>query len=152
MNNLTTTGILSLLDTTKDQRVSFVADLIDKLQEGLADPIKVHLQVKKMEDLISQIKDSKEYKDLLMDEAFKYGKRFEMYGAAFEIKSGAGKYDYSCDPEIVELQEKIKQRQDYLKGIPPDGVAVVDKETGEMKTIYKPNKTPAADVIAVTLK
>jgi hypothetical protein len=48
MNDLTTTGILSLLDTTKEQRASFVADLIDKLQDGLADPVKVHLQVKKM--------------------------------------------------------------------------------------------------------
>ena len=152
MNELTTTGILSLLDTTKSERASFVADLIDKLKDGLADPIKVHLQVKKMEDLLTQIKEHNEYRDLVMDEAVKFGKKFEMYGAAFEIKNGAGKYDYSTDAEIVELQKKIKDRQEFLKRIPAKGLEIVDKETGEIITLHKPNKTPAADVIAVTLK
>jgi hypothetical protein len=152
MNNLTTTGILSLLDTTKEQRASFVADLIDKLQDGLADPVKVHLQVKKMEDLLNQIKENQDYKNLVMEEAVKYGKTFELYGALFEIKNGAGKYDYSADAEIAELQKKIKDRQEFLKGIPAKGLEVVDKKTGEIITLHKPNKNPAADIIAVSLK
>jgi hypothetical protein len=152
MNDITTTGILSLLDTTKAQRATFVSDVIDKLKDGLADPVKIHLQVKKMEDLLNQIKDNKEYKDLVMNDAIKYGKDFEMYGAQFQIKGGASKYDYSGDPIHTRLKEKLKQREEYLKGIPPEGVEVIDKETGEITTIYKPNKSPTADLIAVTLK
>ena len=117
MNELTTTGILSLLDTTKSERASFVADLVDKLKDGIADPIKVYLQVKKMEDLLTQIKEHKEYKDLVMDEAVKFGKKFEMYGASFELRAGASRYDFSNDAEHAELKEKLKQREAFLKGV-----------------------------------
>jgi hypothetical protein len=151
MNNLTTTGILSLLDTTKSERASFVADLIDKLQDGLADPIKVHLQVKKMEDLLNQIKENQDYKNLVFDEAVKFGKKFELYGAAFEIRSGASRYDYSNDAEYAELKEKLKQREAYLKGVPSTGIETVTKD-GEVVKVYPPIKNPAADIIAVTLK
>jgi hypothetical protein len=151
MNNLTTTGILSLLDTTKEQRASFVADLVDKLQDGLADPVKVHLQVKKMEDLLNQIKENQDYKNLVMEEAVKYGKKFEMYGAAFEIRSGASRYDYSNDAEHANLKEQLKQREAFLKGLPPEGSKIVTEE-GEVVKVYPPNKNPAADIIAVSLK
>jgi hypothetical protein len=151
MNELTTTGILSLLDTTKSERASFVADLVDKLKDGLADPIKVHLQVKKMEDLLTQIKESKEYKDLVMDDAVKYGKKFELYGGAFDIRSGASRYDFSNDAEHTELKEKLKQREAFLKSVPQSGIETVTKD-GEIVIIYPPLKTPSADIIAVTLK
>jgi hypothetical protein len=151
MNELTTTGILSLLDTTSSQRTSFVADLIDKLQDGLADPVKVHLQVKKMEDLLNQIKENQDYKNLVMEEAVKYGKKFEMYGAAFEIRSGASPYDYSNDAEHANLKKQLKQREAFLKGVPASGIETITKD-GEVVTVYPPSRTPAADVIAVTLK
>jgi hypothetical protein len=151
MNELTTTGILSLLDTTKVERASFVIDLVDRLKDGLADPIKVHLQVKKMEDLLTRIKENNEYRDLVMEEAVKYGKKFEMYGGAFDIRSGASRYDFSNDAEHAELKEKLKQRETFLKGIPATGIETVTNE-GEVVTIYPPLKTPAADIIAVTLK
>jgi hypothetical protein len=151
MNNLTTTGILSLLDTTSGQRTSFVADLIDKLKDGLADPVKVHLQVKKMEDLLNQIKENQDYKDLVMEEAIKYGKKFEMYGSAFEIRSCASRYDYSNDAEHANLKEQLKQREAFLKGVPASGIETVTKD-GEVVTIYPPIKNPAADIIAVSLK
>jgi len=149
---ITTTGILSLLDTTKSERASFVTDIVDKLKDGLADPIKVHLQVKKMEDLLTQIKEHKDYKDLVMDEAVKFGKKFEMYGAAFELRAGASRYDFSNDSEHAELKEKLKQREAFLKGVPAAGIETVNQNTGELVAIYPPIKTPAADVIAVTLK
>ncbi len=151
MNELTTTGILSLLDTTKEQRASFVADLVDKLQDGLADPVKVHLQVKKMEDLLNQIKENQDYKDLVMEEAVKYGKKFEMYGASFEIRSGASRYDYSNDAQHANLKEQLKQREAFLKGVPASGIETVTKD-GEVVKVYPPIKNPAADIIAVSLK
>lgn len=151
MNEITTTGILSLLDTTKSERSSFVADLIEKLKDGLADPVKVHLQVKKMEDLLNQIKENQDYKDLVMEEATKFGKKFEMYGAAFDIRSGASRYDYSNDSEHSAIKKQLQQREAFLKGLPPEGQKVVTDD-GEVLTVYPPIKNPAADIIAVTLK
>jgi len=160
MNNLTTTGILSLLDTTKEQRASFVADLVDKLKDGYANPLKVHLQVKCMEELVKAIKDNKEYKDLLHDEAVKYGKSFEFGNAKFEVRNGAAKLDYSVcnDQGYIEINntvafwvKELKDREDFLKGLPAAGIETVTKD-GEVVTVYPPIKNLAAEVIAVTLK
>lgn len=160
MNDITTTGILSLLDTTKAQRQSFVADIISRCEECTADPIKVKLQVKKMEDLIKAIQDNPRFKDLLHDEAVKYGKTFEMYEARFEIRSGAAKYDYTgCNDaeynrltaSIEELTTRRNERETFLKSLPAVGLETVT-EDGEVVTLYPPVKSPAADVIAVTLK
>ena len=160
-NYATTTGILSLLETTKAQRATFVADVIDKLKDGHANPLKVHLQVKCMEELVKAIKDNKEYKDLLHDEAVKYGKTFEFGNAKFELRNGTGKLDYSgCnDPEyrriiasVQEISNQLEERQTFLKGLPQIGLDTLDKDTGEVYKIYPPVKGPAADVIAVTLK
>jgi len=161
MNDLTTTGILSLLETTKAQRATFVSDVIDKLKEGHANPLKVHLQVKCMEELVKAIKDNKEYKELLEEEAAKYGKSFEFGNANFQVRNGAAKLDYSVcnDPEVARLNntvafwaKELKEREEFLKTIPAKGLDVVDEATGEVYKIYPPVKGPAADVIAVTLK
>jgi transcriptional regulator of nitric oxide reductase len=159
MNQLTTTNILSLLDTTKAERQSFVLDLISRIEEGEADPVKVKVQVKKMEDLLKAIGENQRFKDLVMDEATKYGKSFEMYNAKFEIRSAPAKMDYSCcnDAEwsrltnsIEELKTRLKDREAFLKTIPVIGLET--RVDDELVTLYPPVKSPAADIIAVTLK
>ena len=161
MNDITTTGILSLLDTTKAQRATFVADVISRIEEGQADPIKVKLQVKKMEELCKAIADNPRFRDLLMDEAVKNGKSFEMYEAKFEIRSAPAKLDYSgCNDaeharltdSIEELKGRLKDRETFLKTIPVIGLDTVDESTGEVVKLYPPVKSPAADIIAVSLK
>jgi hypothetical protein len=160
MSDLTTGHILGLLETTKAQRATFVADVVENLREGHANPLRVHLQVKCMEELVKAIKDNKEYKDLLHEEAVKYGKSFEFGNAKFEVRNGAGKLDYSVcnDPEYVEInntvafwEKELKEREDFLKNIPVVGIETVTNQ-GELITIYPPTKSPAADAIAVTLK
>ncbi len=76
MNQLTLSN-LSLFETTKEQRQQFCANVIDVLSEGMADPLKIHLQVKCLEDIIKQITSNAAYKDFLLTEASKYGKTFE---------------------------------------------------------------------------
>ena len=159
-DQLTTTGILSLLDTTKAQRQSFVADVISRCEEGVADPIKVKLQVKKMEELCKSIADNARFRDLLHDEAVKHGRTFEAYEAKFELRNGAAKYDYaSCNDaewqrltaSIEELTQRRKDREAFLKSLPASGFNAVT-EDGEVATLFPPVKSPAADVLAVTLK
>jgi len=160
MSELTTGHILGLLETTKAQRATFVTEVVENLREGHANPLRVHLQVKCMEELVKALKDHPQYKAMLADEAGKYPKKFEFGNAVFEQRAGAGKWDFSgcnddihadCTRMIEVLTEQLKQREGFLKALPTEGIEVLS-DGGEVKRIFPPAKGAAADVIAVTLK
>ena len=129
MQELTTVNILSIFETTKDQRKSFAEDIVNRLRNGEADPLKVHVQVKAMEEIIKTITDKSEktnknftlaidYNTMLLDAAEKNGKKFQMFNAEFSVKEVGTVYNWEqCnDPELAELlsihestKEKIKQ-------------------------------------------
>lgn len=157
-NELTAVGVLSLLETTKEQRESFVRSIVSALDEGTADPLKIHLQVKNTEDLIKQITSNEKYREFLLNEASKYGKTFEQYNAKFQVKETGTRYDYSvcCDSELQDLQEqsdklaeKLKSRQKFLQSVPASGLEILQGD--ELITIYPPIKTSTTSV-TVTLK
>lgn len=160
MEQLTTTGIVSLFETTKEQRQSFCIDLVSRLEGGEVDPLKVHLQVKSMEDIIKQLNDNTVYKSMLLDAAEKHGKKFTFQNAEFSIKEVGVKYDYSqCnDPVLAELEqesarigEALKARQNFLQTAPQSGLTIVIEATGEAATVYPPSKSSTTSV-AVSLK
>ncbi len=102
--NIATQTDLSLFETSKTERQEFAQVVINNAKEGLLNPLKLHLQVKCLEDLIKQITSHPEYKELTLDEAYKYGKTFEHYNAKFEIKEMGVKYDYSvCHSWLTEV-------------------------------------------------
>lgn len=158
---LTTTSILSLFETTKEQRQSFVSDLVSKIYSGNVDPLKVHLQVKCMEDVVKQINSDKSYKDAVLEASNNMGqKSFQFHNAKFEVKETGVKYDYSqcSDPVLSRLHEQqaeidkaVKDRETMLKTIPLSGMVITDEQTGETVTIYPPSKSSTTSV-AVTLK
>jgi hypothetical protein len=154
--NLTVTN-LSLFETSKQERQIFAEQITNSLLEGLTDPLKVHLQVKCMEDFIKQITSNSVYKDLIVTEAIKYGKTFEHHNAKFEIKEAGVKYDFqNCnDPILKELEDKfsildteVKERQKFLKSI-KESVEVLIGD--EIVTLYPPVKTSTTSV-TVNLK
>jgi len=156
---LTTNNILSLFDTNREQRASFVTQVIDSIQDGTADPLKVHLQVKAMEEIIKAITGSETYKEMLLNEAAKYGKSFEHFNANFQIKETGTKYDYSqCNDSFLsqqkykleKLQTVIKDRENLLKNIPSEGIEMITPD-GEVETVYPPSKTSTTSV-TVNLK
>lgn len=160
MDQLTTTGIVSLFETTKDQRQSFCIDLVKRLENGEVDPIKLHLQVKSMEDIVKQLNDNAIYKSMLLDAAEKHGKKFTFQNAEFNVREVGVKYDYSqCnDPVLAELEqqaatigEALKARQKFLQTAPQSGLTIVIESTGEAATVYPPSKSSTTSV-AVTLK
>ena len=157
---LTTTSILKLFETTKSQRESFVADLVQRLDYGLIDPLEVHLQVKCMEDIVKGITSNAEYKKSILDASQGHGKSFQMHNAKFEVKEVGVKYDFSqcSDPVLsrlhqqqAEIDKAVKDRETMLKTIQPSGMIITDEETGETITIYPPSKSSTTSV-AVTLK
>ena len=148
---------LSLFETTKAERQDFAQSVVNGLKEGHSDPLKVHLQVKCMEDLIKQITSHPDYKELTLEEAAKYGKSFEHYNAKFEVKEMGVKYDYTqCgDPiynklaeELAELEKQVKDRQAFLKTVQPGTQLLIEDE---VVTLYPPIKTSTTS-ITVNLK
>ena len=154
---IVTTTDLSLFETTKAQRQDFAQSVINSLKEGFTDPLKVHLQVKCLEDIVKQLTTHPEYKDLTLEEASKHGKSFELHNAKFEIKEAGVKYDYSnCgDPvykalaeKLAELEKEIKDRQAFLKAVKPGTEILVEDE---VVILYPPVKTSTTS-ITVNLK
>ena len=150
-------GVLALFQTDKAARKSFVDQILLQLSEGAADPIQVHLQLKCMEDVCEQIKASTFYKNLLLEEAAKQGKKFTYQNAEFQVKEAGIKYDYSlCGDSVLNtmLQEyealgkQIKIRQEMLKNVAP-GTQLLNED--EVLTLYPPSKT-STTIVQVTLK
>ena len=170
-NELTTLNILSLFETNKDQRRFFAEDIVQNLRDEVADPLKVHIQIKAMEEIINSLTNTTEktnknftlaidYKNMLLAAAEKNGKKFQMFNAEFSIKEVGTKYDFSkCeDLELndliakqVEIDLKIKAKQEFLKTIPVAGVVITNEETGETYKVYPPAKSSTTSV-AVSLK
>lgn len=168
-NELTTTNILSLFETTKEQRTSFVQDIVQRLRDEQVDPLKVHTQVKAMEEIINSLTNRTEktnknftlaidYHKMLLDAAEKNGKKFQMFNAEFSVKEVGTAYDWSkCeDVELIEmlakqdeLKEKIKAKQDFLKTVPISGIDI--RIGDELVTVYPPAKSSTTSVF-VTLK
>ena len=156
--NIATQTDLSLFETSKTERQEFAQSVINNAKEGLLNPLKLHLQVKCLEDLIKQITSHPNYKELTLDEAYKYGKTFEHYNAKFEIKEMGVKYDYSvCQDslynnlknKLIVLEDEIKAREKFLKTIPSQGLETLIED--EVVTLYPPNKT-STTTISVNLK
>jgi imidazole glycerol phosphate synthase subunit HisF len=168
-NQLTTTSILSLFETSKEQRNSFCSDIIENLVEGVTDPLKVHLQIKAMEEIIKTLTDSSEktnknftmamtYKNLLLTAAEKHGKKFQLHNAEFSIKEVGTVYDWSqcADTELSNLliqqeqvKEKIRAKQDFLKTVPLAGLEILIGD--ELVKVFPPSKSSTTSV-AVSLK
>lgn len=164
---------LALFQTTKDERILFISNLMDEIEAGKIDPLKVHVQFKCIEDILYQLttldekknKDAfmiaKKYRAALQEAAETYGqKKFGYMNSQIEIKETGVKYDYSkCeDLELVELlkqqeilDKKVKARQDLLKTVPEKGMIFTNEESGETYTIYPPAKSSTTS-IAVSLK
>lgn len=147
LEQLTPTSILALFETDKAQRASFVAQIVEQVNEGIIDPRKVHLQAKMTEDLLTSLKDHPDYKEALLKECQKEGKKHDFYNAAFEVAELGTKYQYSqCnDPLLPELErlakeanDKLKERQEFLKKIPIEGIEV--RHEDELVTVYPPSK------------
>lgn len=169
---LTATSILALFETNKEQRATFVDDLINRIEAGSIDPLKIHLHLKCMEDIINKLTvldekknplfaRAKYYRDSLLEAASKYGaKKFDFMSASIEIKETGVKYDFGkCDdPELImlyakqaEIDKAVKERETLLKTVPPKGLTLTNTETGETYTVYAPSKSSTTS-IAISLK
>ena len=160
MNDLTTTSILALFQTNKEERQSFALDLVSKIENGEVDPLKIHLQIKCMEDIIKLLNDNTIYKKAVLEAAEKFPeKSFTFMNAKIEKKEVGVKYNFeNCADPIYQMLEQqteflkddLKKRGDLLKTVPAKGMELVMAD-GEVVTVYPPSKSSTTS-IAVTLK
>lgn len=151
---------MSLFETNREQGLSFAQQVLDFVKEGGADPRKILLQAKCVNDIMSAITEDEVFKTMLLAESEKHGKKHEYMNAELSIREAGVKYDYSnCNDtpynELVaekeKLDAKIKDRERFLKNVPTEGTTIVDESTGEAITVYPPSKS-SKTIVSVTLK
>ena len=154
---------LQLFETNKQDRQLLANNVIKEITDGNINSLVTHIQIKSMEDFIEKIKENVEYKEEVLKETRKQlggGKTVDFHNAKIEIAEVGTKYDFTnCnDPEYDKLlnnafiaNEALKIRQDFLKKISKEGFEIVNKESGELVTIYPPNKTSVTST-KITLK
>lgn len=149
-----------IFETTKEQRAEFTHQLIERLNNGELDPLKTHLQVKALEDMLETLKASKDYKDAVLNAAVQNGKEFEYMCAKFNIREVGVKYDYTkCESPAYEeimldyndASKRKKDMEDFLKKVPHSGLDIINGVTGEVTRVYPPAKSSTTSV-AVSLK
>lgn len=155
------TSILALFQTDKLQRKSFVDNVIAKIEAGEINPLTVLLQLKSMEDIIKQITSNEAFKKFAVDEAENIdSKSFSFHNSKMEIKETGVKYHFDrtgdwihqrIDQIEASTKEQKKQREDFLKTLPSEGMELLNEETGEMVRVYPPYKT-SSTTVTVTLK
>lgn len=146
---LTKTEIKSMADKCVEQisENGYVINAIDMLA--------------KMELLTKEIRSSKLFIDLCLTEISKYGKELTTStGTKIELMEAGVKYDFSkCNDEILdemqkqadELETKIKERKEFLKKLPVEGLDVISMH-GEMQRIYRPSKSSTSTYKATISK
>ncbi len=139
---LTAPSILSLFDTTKAQRSSFSDKVMEAVNDGHLDPLKLKVQLKAIEDIITQLSDRQDFREAVNDAAAKYGRgRHEFHNAVFEVKATAGKYNFvGTEDEKQAINKALRE-----------GCTLITND-GEALTVQPKPYTPGADTVFVTLK
>jgi hypothetical protein len=134
---------------SKATQASVVADLVAQVKNGNVDPMKAFIQVKAIAEICKQFLEDVDVVSATMTAVGKAGKEVPDFNGAKVGLTNTTRYDYDAcfDSEyakLVALKEtiatKIKAREMFLKTI-EDSIDFVDKETGEMRTIFAPEKT-----------
>lgn len=130
-----TLSVINLLPSSKEQVKIFSNDIVSQVKAGVINPLTLKMQMKFIEKTFSEI--DKEIKDNVMDEASKYGKSFQHNGWKVDEVEAGVTYDFTRDNEWLDLREKIKERETFLKSL-KSPLEIVDTETGETKTLLPP--------------
>jgi hypothetical protein len=128
----------------KELSYTLANQVIKSVLEGNSNPLKQLIMVKSLESALSEIKDK--VLPLGLEELAKYGKEVEMNGYRISVINAGAKYDYSdCNHPVYhslvakmdELKKEIADIEKFLKSL-KSPIEVLDKETGEVYTIYPP--------------
>ena len=153
----TALSTLRLLPFSKQQVEVFADQIKNELESGNVNPLELAIYFKSIEKTVEKV--SEKLKELALQEAEKYGKKFEFKGAEISISELGTIYDYSktgdyewerWDAAVKQDTDRRKERETMLKGL-TGSLTIVNEETGEMETIYPPIKKSTTG-ISISLK
>lgn len=139
-------GVLEQFSTSKEGITLFASKVINEVEEGKADPLKVKLFCKTLTEIADKI--DKATKSQQNTEAAKYGsKPFAFAGAELHLTSVKTEYDYSqCGDQALEilydqldqLKKMVTARENFLKAL-TEPTNIID-EDGQVYTVVPPLK------------
>ena len=123
---------------------AFVNHVTAEVMDGHVDPLSVHIRCKAVVKALESIIERTE--ELAKDTAATYGKgEFKFHGASVQLREPRDMPDFTQDPAWVELNERIKARQELIKTAfkMASTAAIVAPNTGEVVPVVpvKPAKT-----------
>lgn len=140
MNELDVTGKMPI---SKAEQECFSNNLINFVLNGEVDPIQAIVKARSFYDSLKLFVDNSEVKEAVIKEVEKNGKCASWNGVTLTLRELGVKYDFSgCNDPIYqslvsqkkELDDKIKERESFLKNVPED-TTILDENTGEVSRI-----------------
>lgn len=136
------------LPLTKSEQADFAQQCIEEITGGFVDAVQADMRLKALEEVIKQIRDHAGVKNMVLDEAEKYGKSATVAGVKFQIKTrttrdftGCGDAVYNgLVSDLEKTKASIKAREAMLN-------TGVDPGTGET---FAPPVTSTTTFISYT--
>ena len=116
-------------DITKETLRQDAQIVIDSVLNGDIEPMRAHLHIKALEEMIKTIKAG--IKDAVLNDADKYVND-ESFPAKISISNTGDRIRYEDDQEYCDIKAALKAREEKLKRAYKNGAPIVDADTGEM--------------------
>lgn len=149
-------SIFRKLPETKNQVSEYTRLIKESVLNGDVEPLVFAVQVSALEQLFKALKSDVLIKDVVLEEAEKYGsKSFDTGNAKFQIKEGGVKCNFgNCDDaeynELVDkikmLSDKKKKREVFLKAIEP-GQEVYGGDGVQLNPVTKTSTTQVVVIL-----
>ena len=130
---------------------AFVAHVTSEVNEGVVDPLSVHIRCKAVIKALEAILELTE--ETAKDTASKFGRgEFRFEGASVSLREPRDTPNFQADPVCVELSEQLRARQELVKTAFRIGnaAAIVDPNTGEVVPVVAPRA--AKSTLTVTFR
>ena len=133
-------------DITKATIRGEAVKIIDLVNNGEVDAMRVHLQIKVYEEIIKSLKSG--IKDAVFDAASSYVKD-DQFPAIVQISQTGDRIDYGADQEYSDIKKALKRREEVLKTAyhqHKNGAVIIDNKTGEVVPVCPAAKESEAIV------
>jgi len=145
--------------TSKEKLAVIQREFTNDILDGNINPLQAAAILKSMEDFSKTVRGNVLVKDCIREELDKYTeKSVHFNGLIFTKKVVGTRYDYSnCNDPIYNRRKlqydiaaaNLKEREEFLKIVPLEGLTVVDDETGEVYQIIRAD-TKSEDGYAIS--
>lgn len=158
LNNMESAiSIFRKLPETKEQVENYTRLIRESVLNGEVEPLTFAAQISALEKLFTALKSDILIKDVILQEAEKYGtKQFEKGNAKYQVREVGVTYDFAgcgdveweqIDSSIKVLQERKKERETFLKSITGE-MTIFGEDGAQIMPAIKRSSTQ----VVITLK